>query len=276
MGRTSINISNANKPAPKWYRKTRRVLGLLSGPSFFAVFVLFDLSEATVAKIGIFISWLPTLLEILNAILANGEEYAPAVTTEIQFNRHSKGFRPINDTTNPSSPPQDSGTGRIISVLLIGILFFSSCVTQERCNAKFPPGVTYKDSTIYHDSITWRDTTIYLHGESVQIRDTVFCDSLNRAQMATKTVKAGHVTALVGIKNGRIEVLCKEDSLIAVIASLKNRITTLTSKKQKTIVLPPLEKVEAHWYDIALRWVALFLFIWFIWSTRKFWMKLFI
>ena len=75
MGKTSININNASKPAPKWYRKTRRVLALLSGPSFFAVFVIFDLSEKAIADIGVFISWLPTLLEILNVLLANGEEY---------------------------------------------------------------------------------------------------------------------------------------------------------------------------------------------------------
>lgn len=253
MGKTSINISNANKPAPKWYRKTRRVLGLLSGPSFFAVFVLFDLSEAHVAKIGIFISWLPTLLEILNAVLANGEEYAPSENADTLKN---KSFRNI-------------------SILIFGLFFLSSCVTQERCNTKFPPGVSIRDSIIYKDSIAWRDTTIYIPGESIEIHDQVNCDSLHRAQLAEKKIRAGHVTAVVSIKDGQLSVLCKEDSLISVVASLKDHIKTLTTSKSKTVTLAPITTTKAHWYDITLRWIALFLFVWFIWSTRKVWTKLF-
>ena len=77
MAKTNISIENINKPAPKWYRKAKRVIGLLSGPTVMAVFQVFNLTDKQMANVGVIIAFLPTVLEVFSAILANGEQYAP-------------------------------------------------------------------------------------------------------------------------------------------------------------------------------------------------------
>lgn len=76
MAKTNISLTNVNKPAPKWYRKSKRVIGLLSGPTVMAVFQVFNLTDKQMANVGIIIAFLPTLLEVFSALLANGEHYA--------------------------------------------------------------------------------------------------------------------------------------------------------------------------------------------------------
>ena len=76
MGKTNISLTNVNKPAPRWYRKAKRVIGLLSGPTVMAVFQIFNLTDKQMANVGIIIAFLPTLLEVFSAVLANGEQYA--------------------------------------------------------------------------------------------------------------------------------------------------------------------------------------------------------
>jgi hypothetical protein len=76
MGKTNISLTNVNKPAPKWYRKSKRVIGLLSGPTVIAVFQIFKLNDHQMASVATIIAFLPTLLEVFSAILANGENYA--------------------------------------------------------------------------------------------------------------------------------------------------------------------------------------------------------
>ena len=77
MAKTNLSIDNINKPAPKWYRKAKRVIGLLSGPTVMAVFQVFNLTDKQMANVGVIIAFLPTVLEVFSAILANGEQYAP-------------------------------------------------------------------------------------------------------------------------------------------------------------------------------------------------------
>lgn len=76
MGKTNISLTNVNKPAPRWYRKSKRIIGLLSGPTVMAVFQVFNLTDKQMANVGIIIAFLPTLLEVFSALLANGEHYA--------------------------------------------------------------------------------------------------------------------------------------------------------------------------------------------------------
>ena len=76
MAKTNISLTNVNKPAPRWYRKAKRVIGLLSGPTVMAVFQIFNLTDKQMANVGIIIAFLPTLLEVFSAVLANGEQYA--------------------------------------------------------------------------------------------------------------------------------------------------------------------------------------------------------
>lgn len=74
MAKTNISLTNVNHRSPKWYRKSKRIIGLLSGPTVMAVFQVFNLTDKQMANVGIIIAFLPTLLEVFSAILAN-EEY---------------------------------------------------------------------------------------------------------------------------------------------------------------------------------------------------------
>jgi hypothetical protein len=49
---------------------------LLSGPTVLAVFQIFKLTDHQMASVATVIAFLPTLLEVFSAILANGEQYA--------------------------------------------------------------------------------------------------------------------------------------------------------------------------------------------------------
>lgn len=76
MAKTSIGLTNVNYPAPRWYRKSKRVIGLLSGPTVLAVFQVFNLTDKQMANVATIIAFLPTVLEVFSAVLANGEQYA--------------------------------------------------------------------------------------------------------------------------------------------------------------------------------------------------------
>lgn len=73
---------NVNSPAPKWYRRAKRAIGLLSGPSVLTFVQIFNPSDHTMAVVGMSIAFLPTILELFNAVLTNGEEYAVSGTTQ--------------------------------------------------------------------------------------------------------------------------------------------------------------------------------------------------
>lgn len=78
MAQANVSWSNIDKPAPRWYRKAKRVIGLLSGPTVMAVFQIFSLTDKQMANVATIIAFLPTVLEVFNAVLANGEEYKKA------------------------------------------------------------------------------------------------------------------------------------------------------------------------------------------------------
>ena len=68
------SLTNVNHRSPKWYRKSKRIIGLLSGPTVMAVFQIFHLTDKQMANVATIIAFLPTLLEVFSALLAN-EEY---------------------------------------------------------------------------------------------------------------------------------------------------------------------------------------------------------
>jgi uncharacterized membrane protein len=68
------SLTNVNHRSPKWYRKSKRIIGLLSGPTVMAVFQVFNLTDKQMANVGIIIAFLPTLLEVFSALLSS-EEY---------------------------------------------------------------------------------------------------------------------------------------------------------------------------------------------------------
>lgn len=70
------SLTNVNHRSPKWYRKSKRVIGLLSGPTVLAVFQIFKLNDHQMASVATVIAFLPTVLEVFSAILSNEENDA--------------------------------------------------------------------------------------------------------------------------------------------------------------------------------------------------------
>lgn len=66
-------LNNAAKPAPKWYRKTKKIISLLGGGAFLTFVQIFKPTDVQVANIGLVIAFLPTVLEVLNTLLVGDE-----------------------------------------------------------------------------------------------------------------------------------------------------------------------------------------------------------
>ena len=56
---------NIDQPAPRWYRRGKRIIGLLSGPTFFAFVSILNPSDHQLAVIGQVIAFIPVLILIL-------------------------------------------------------------------------------------------------------------------------------------------------------------------------------------------------------------------
>lgn len=78
MGKTSLAISNSTKPAPKWFRKTKKAVGILTVSANVMVASWGFTDQLLVTKLQLWCTvGIGAILEALEALLANGEEYAP-------------------------------------------------------------------------------------------------------------------------------------------------------------------------------------------------------
>lgn len=144
----------------------------------------------------------------------------------------------------------------LLACAALMVLANMGCVTQKACNEKFPPQVIRKDSIVYKETIVYRDTTAKVKGEGVKLSNIpVTVDDNGKAQLPkTKAAsKSGRVNVEAEIKDGKLNVDCKEDSLFDVIVKLKEKISTI--EKNHSEVQVKKEYTE-HWYDIVCRWVA--------------------
>lgn len=98
------------------------------------------------------------------------------------------------------------------------ILIFSSCVTQKKCNSKFPPQ-TIKER---YDSIVYKDTVIYKDRE-VEVKipgETVYRDSLipgipEKINTKPITLENKYATAKAWIENSKLRLrLDQKDQVI--------------------------------------------------------------
>lgn len=136
-------------------------------------------------------------------------------------------------------------------ILLILILIVSySCVTQKRCNQKFPPEVITKDSIVYRTNTIIKDSIIYIKVpiEIGTIEGNVNCDSLG-AQMKKVTIDNKRLKMTIEVINGKLIAVstCKEDSLQAIIQRQTTIIDSLYIKD--SLVKETLIKFEMKWYE---------------------------
>src|SRR4051812_42534775 len=93
-----------------------------------------------------------------------------------------------------------------------------SCVTQKKCAKFFPPGTDTKDSVVEKETITYRDTTIVMPGDTVV---TVYTMECPEAKEIHDTVRDGSSRLTVDFAKGKLTTKCDCDariqSLVGVI-----------------------------------------------------------
>lgn len=113
--------------------------------------------------------------------------------------------------------------------LVIGIaILLAACVTQKRCNDKYPCPNLVKDSTAKKEYVWIQTDTVlkYLPGDSVKttfwIHDTIY-------SVTTKHGR-GAATAIIRKDSLTLNVRCREDSLMCINQTLKDSIIVLNNK----------------------------------------------
>lgn len=135
-------------------------------------------------------------------------------------------------------------TYKLFLILLFSLSLYS-CVTQKRCMEKFPPSI---DTTI-KDSISiekeYIDTIVYIPGDSIIIRDTIYCDEDNNVVYIpqTRPSESGRANADISFDNGILNINFKCDSLEYEIEKYKE-LTRHYKETQKTITKHHIQEKE--------------------------------
>lgn len=161
---------------------------------------------------------------------------------------------------------------KILIPILI-ILTFASCVSQKRCNSKFPPQTV----TIIKDSIRfetiYKDTTIFvtLPVQKVTVFDTVYIKN-GIVQFREVKASSNYADARAWIGQNRLN-LTVEDKDTTLQFRLDNALKMARyyemkfNTEQKT--LPP-EKFVPKWVKV-LAWIGVFFLIGLVlWLIKKF------
>lgn len=74
MAKTTLGVDNFSKPAPRWYRITKKILYTIAGSSIVTgTLQRFGVSDADCLLI---MGWLVLIGELMGSVLANGEVYS--------------------------------------------------------------------------------------------------------------------------------------------------------------------------------------------------------
>ena len=145
-----------------------------------------------------------------------------------------------------------------ILILTLFLVVLSSCVTQKRCNIKYPPS-TLRDS-IRIESI--KEIPIYLPGDSIKVNIPVNCPDQNVATIETDRLKQE-----IKILNGRLvsNTHIKKDTVFVPVKEVETRVNTV-------IVTKPVEFIPKNIKKLA--WtgaISLFLIVAFlVWKGYNF------
>lgn len=148
--------------------------------------------------------------------------------------------------------------------IMVASLAFCSCGKKPIIKTE----TVTKDSIVERTVVVPRDTTIYIAGDSVTIHDSIPCPDVEYSNEATS--KDGRVKAAVSLKDGKLKVDCKADSLQKLVTFWEqqfykekyslNKVTTTVEKPVEVIVY----KTKAwHW------WLHLALLLALGWIFRK-------
>lgn len=125
--------------------------------------------------------------------------------------------------------------------LLVLLILLSGCVTERRCNQKFPPNETIKDSTVITHEIVKHDTLIrtYVEIPKLNIKDsTVIIYQNGTFKVAKIVLKGRYSEASAWIEGSRLKGELSEGGFIqlaSLITYYEKRVSELRTQK-KTII----------------------------------------
>lgn len=142
-----------------------------------------------------------------------------------------------------------------IILFAIIVILFSGCVTQNKCNRKFPPQVATVDTVIIDKVITERDTIIETYTDIESIYALMECDSTNQVLIKQiGTVKPGTIAGIsYRIKHDTIFVDC-DCAPYEIRLKLKDTIISSLQKQQKTVTIT---EYKTSTFDLICRWYAI-------------------
>lgn len=98
------------------------------------------------------------------------------------------------------------------NLLIILVLFtLASCVTKKKCDQKFPPVESRKDSISYKETIVYKDTVVRdtIPGDTVEVPIPVECDAKTNKPVNKKRSKAYEdqfLEVYFAVNNGQAKV----------------------------------------------------------------------
>lgn len=132
------------------------------------------------------------------------------------------------------------------------LTILSSCVTEKKCQEKFPP----HSEVSVRDSIVPVTDTILIPGDVVLMESTSPCPP---NVVYRSSIKKNGLTSTVTIADGVLTQECKSDSLMKLLQrERKYRLTERKEVKEKIVY-------ETHWWNKLYAWCFwIFLSIWII------------
>lgn len=158
---------------------------------------------------------------------------------------------------------------RIIFIFVVA--FLSSCVTQKRCNERFPPVTS--DSSYSVVSYECEYDTIYTPYKKVDFDTTLYFIPKNKVFHYSQN-KNG-LTSTIDINKGKLSVFCAADSLQLIIDHDKEIIHNYKLKKEVKY-LPCDKKHVTSWYHFCfwVTWISIIiLFLLLIATIIKMYLK---
>jgi len=165
---------------------------------------------------------------------------------------------------------------KIIFIIFIISFGFTSCITQKKCNKRFPPQIITKDSIVYKTNTVYRDTILYVYLPADTVYDTtnvpVYIDTeTGLINSDTNEIGNRYATALAWVNNSTLkQLLIQNEQTINFSIDSAIRVTKQEYENYHSETI--IKEVQyTAWYDIGSRILAsLFLLVILIYVVIKF------
>lgn len=159
---------------------------------------------------------------------------------------------------------------------MLGVILFSSCVTQKKCLEKYPnppPSIekVVETVTVFKDTIIY----VYLAADTVYMTDTVIVDKEGRVNYPLARLDTEYAWSTLEIKNSMVfHYLYQKESKIA--QTIENAIKESTTSEVTVIKEPyPVPTPISWWNQTLIKGGYAFLLlclagiIWFLIKFKK-------